>query len=45
MQFQNRSDWEGREDEMYDSSDSGIGPRNLTIRPPARAQGGNPYRK
>ena len=33
---------------MYDSSDSGIGPpRNLTVRPPARAQGStaNQYRK
>nr|AAR89623.1 cellulose synthase [Ciona savignyi] len=36
-QSRHRQDWENRDDEFYDSSDSGIGPRNLTIRPLTRA--------
>nr|BAJ65324.1 cellulose synthase [Molgula tectiformis] len=33
-----RHDYNGRDDDYDDSSDSGIGPRNLTIRPMTRAQ-------
>nr|XP_039271155.1 uncharacterized protein LOC120345683 isoform X3 [Styela clava] len=37
MRRRRGNDWESREEESYDSSDSGIGPRNLTIRPLTRA--------
>ncbi|XP_078487465.1 ciCesA protein [Ciona intestinalis] len=36
-QPRHHQEFENRDDEVYDSSDSGIGPRNLTIRPLTRA--------
>ena len=47
INLQSGNEWEGRDDDSYDSSDSGIGPKNLTVRPPARAQGAglSRYRK